>query len=103
MIVPWTADAYEPLENNPEGLALIKAIQKDGANVIIELEPAVSNVWFEKSEQKKTEFDQFYIWRSGDIKGTDTNASSPNNWVSSSKILDFILHCLFFPKHSLFV
>ncbi|CAG9766236.1 unnamed protein product [Ceutorhynchus assimilis] len=86
VIISWSADAYEALEKNPKGLALIKAAQKDGTNVIVELEPAVSNVWFEQSERKEAEFDGYYIWKSGSIKGTDSSPSPPNNWVSPSNV-----------------
>uniref|UniRef100_A0AAR5QK63 alpha-glucosidase n=1 Tax=Dendroctonus ponderosae TaxID=77166 RepID=A0AAR5QK63_DENPD len=85
-IVQWNADAYEPLENNPQGLALIATATKYGADVIVQVEPAISNVWFEKSEKSDPEFDNYYIWRNGNMQTTDSSVSPPNNWVSPNNV-----------------
>lgn len=82
VIVPWSIDVYEPLENNPDGLALIKAATTRGSKVIVEVDPTGSNVWFAKSEKREPNFDKFYIWRPVTIKGSETNPLPPNNWVS---------------------
>ncbi|XP_066152255.1 amino acid transporter heavy chain SLC3A1 isoform X1 [Euwallacea fornicatus] len=84
VVIPWTEDVYEPLKNNPVGLALLETANKLGTKVIIELDSTVSNVWFEKSERKDPEFDGYYIWKQGKIQGGSTSA--PNNWLSPNNV-----------------
>lgn len=93
IIVPWDIDVYEPLENNPKGLELIRAATSRGSKVIVEVDPTGSNVWFTKSEMKEPNFDGFYIWRPITIKGAGTNPLPPSNWVSFKDIITlFIFH-----------
>ena len=64
----------------------IRTAKEQGTNVIIELEPAVSDVWFKKSENKDPSFDGYYNWNAGNFKGGDTEPSPPNNWVRDNFI-----------------
>lgn len=80
IIVQWPADTYANLEDSPEVLKLIKAANEQGTNVIIELEPSISTVWFEASENKDPNYDDYYIWKSGD------SSTPPNNWISPNNI-----------------
>ncbi|KAL1493921.1 hypothetical protein ABEB36_009601 [Hypothenemus hampei] len=86
VIVPWTMDPYESLENNMNDLNRIKAIQKLNKKVIVELNPSASDKWFGKSENRDPEFDGYYIWRPGKIRGTDSSLSEPNNWISPNNV-----------------
>lgn len=81
-------DAYEFDENKPE-VKFVREMKKDGYNVIIALNPVVTDyylVWSQSSEKSeyKGKFDKYasyYIWKSG------SNGENPNKWVRDSVLL----------------
>ncbi|KAF7283915.1 hypothetical protein GWI33_022744 [Rhynchophorus ferrugineus] len=85
VIIPWPVDNYEPIDEKSGVVEAINAVKKKGANVIIELQPAISNVWFNKSENKDPAFIDYYIWRAG-TNQVGSLMAPPNNWVSQKNV-----------------
>ncbi|XP_065168393.1 amino acid transporter heavy chain SLC3A2 isoform X1 [Atheta coriaria] len=71
-------DTYAPLNTTP-GLEAFLQNNKD-RNIIIELNPTVSDVWFTNSEGKTDDYVDYYIWRGQEGAQNDP----PNNWLAKA-------------------
>lgn len=85
VIITWPHDIYGYLDNISI-IQAISAVKNQGSNVIIELDPTTSNVWFNRSEKKDPEFIDYYIWKEGSNNARDGSTSPPNNWVSQKNV-----------------
>lgn len=83
VIVPNPLDSYRPANDSADVINFITRAKELEINVIVELEPAASELWFEKSEKKEEPYNDYYIWQP--YKSPDNGTGSPvppNNWLS---------------------
>lgn len=78
VIADWPLDTYEGLEKSPNFKQLLQNIKDVGIDVIVDLEPGTSSIFFSDSEAKSDAYVNYYIWQNN-AKGNSTDP--PNNWV----------------------
>ncbi|KAJ8941939.1 hypothetical protein NQ318_013272 [Aromia moschata] len=79
-IVSWLDDdAYADLNESHDVIKLIERAKGSDVRAIVELDPATSNVWFEKSKDKNDTLNDYYIWRPPKMT-TNGDLLAPNNW-----------------------
>ena len=82
VITDWPLDSYDSITDPDEFKQLLKNANEVDIPVVVNWEPAFSNMFFNASEAKDDRYINYYIWR--DSKGqNDTGFNEPpNNWVS---------------------
>jgi solute carrier family 3 protein 2 len=82
VIIQWPEDAYTSFDQNHEFVKTIKHYKDPEVNVIVELEPGTSKIWFNESESQNSEFGDYYIWKQPKIVNNADGPQPPNNWVT---------------------
>ncbi|RZC39205.1 neutral and basic amino acid transport protein rBAT [Asbolus verrucosus] len=82
VILSWPEDAYINFDETHDFIKSLNKYKDQDLNVIIELEPGSSEVWFNKSENKDAEFNDYYIWMKDKGVNTDGSRIPPNNWLT---------------------
>lgn len=82
VIVTWPGDAYAEFDESHDVVKIIKQAKDQGVNVIIDLNPATSYVWFESSEDRNNSWSDYYIWKPAKNSANGGPPEAPNNWLN---------------------
>lgn len=80
VIINWPLDTYVQFNENNTVAKLLSFAKNESVNVIIELEPGSSEVWFQQSEEGNLNYEGYYIWKSPKRTNNDKIPEPPNNW-----------------------
>ncbi|XP_028135523.1 uncharacterized protein LOC114330381 [Diabrotica virgifera virgifera] len=79
VIIVWPEDSYKPFDETHNTIQLIKKGKELGTKIIVDLDPAATDLWYAESENSSETFSDYYIWQPPSYEN-GVKLTPPNNW-----------------------